>query len=188
MRADNADQRLTRKGHELGCVGQLRYQHFLDKEKKIKEAYNLLNSLQKTASEWGKLGIPISIDSGRKNATELLQRGNISTETLKQMFPAVAQLESEVLENIEAECSYSAIMDRVNKEIRSLKKDKDVKIPLDLDYSNLPFLSSEEREKLSRAKPENLAHASRIPGITPSSLVLLLHYAKKGKFVSNSSN
>ena len=179
LREDNADMRLTKKGRELGLVDDdLWYKH-LDKEKQSKEELKALKirkikpkskeakTLERETGE--KVGVS-------KNHHELLKRPAIKYTNLPGHNK---MLTKNVVDEIEAEIKYAGYVERQKTEITRLQKNENTKIPKTLKYENVIGLSNEVKQKLISAKPQSLARASRLPGITPAALSLLMVHIKK---------
>ena len=174
LRADNADQRLTPLGIELGCVGPERAGAFAAKAQRLKEAKSLLTGRTFTPSELGKIGISISQDGTRRTPFQVLSFPDAKFESVVPLVEGLNRVEPEIREQIEKDALYSNYLARQKSEIEVLKKDEAQKIPLDFVYSELDGLSNEMKTKLSAAQPETLAQAARIDGVTPAALTLIL--------------
>ena len=179
LREDNADMRLTKKGRELGLVDDdLWYKH-LDKEKQSKEELKALKTRKiKPKSKEAKT---LERETGEKvgvskNHHELLKRPAIKYTNLPRHNK---MLTKNVVDEIEAEIKYAGYVERQKTEITRLQKNENTKIPKTLNYENVIGLSNEVKQKLISAKPQSLARASRLPGITPAALSLLMVHIKK---------
>ena len=179
LREDNADMRLTKKGRELGLVDDdLWYKH-LDKEKQSKEELKALKTRKiKPKSKEAKT---LERETGEKvgaskNHHELLKRPAIKYTNLPRHNK---MLTKNVVDEIEAEIKYAGYVERQKTEITRLQKNENTKIPKTLKYENVIGLSNEVKQKLISAKPQSLARASRLPGITPAALSLLMVHIKK---------
>ncbi len=179
LRADNADLRLTRKGYEVGCVSQQRYEMLTNKEQAIQDAEKILHSIQLSCHEWQSLGVPLSLDGSRLTAADLLSKRHVTTTKLKELFPQLNAVQDSILQHIEVEKSYSFAMQRLNKDIADFQKDEKLHLSPSLDYNQFVFLSAEEKEKLNKLKPTTVGQAARISGVTRVSLMLLLKHLSK---------
>jgi tRNA uridine 5-carboxymethylaminomethyl modification enzyme len=179
LREDNADMRLTKKGRELGLVDDdLWYKH-LDKEKQSKEELKALKT--RKIKPKSKEAITLERETGEKvgvskNHHELLKRPAIKYTNLPRHNK---MLTKNVVDEIEAEIKYAGYVERQKTEITRLQKNENTKIPKTLNYENVIGLSNEVKQKLISAKPQSLARASRLPGITPAALSLLMVHIKK---------
>lgn len=182
LRADNADQRLTQKGINIGCVGEFRKGHFNQKIDKLNQTKEKLFSLKMTPNQLMKYGISINKDGKYRDALTLLSYPQISLEKLIEIWPELGQIEGKYLEQVSIDAQYKNYLDRQKADIIAYQKDENLKLPNELDYCVIPGLSSEISEKLSHIKPKTLGQAGRIPGITPASLLILLRYVKKRDF------
>ncbi len=174
LRADNADQRLTPKGLEIGCVGREREGNFLNKINRIKKARELFENQTYTPKTLSQNGISISQDGNRRTLMQVLAFPNVSYKDLFKLEPKLIKIDEETLKQIQKDATYVNYLDRQRKDIDTIKKDERVLIPKDLDYNSIQGLSTELRLKLSRARPKNMLQASNIDGITPAALMLVM--------------
>ncbi len=179
LRADNADQRLTGKGIEVGCVGDIRAQAWSEKMGKLESARNLVSSLSATPSELMAQGLKVKQDGVRRNISDLLAYPDITWCDVAQVWPALDDIESVIREQIECDALYAGYMDRHEADIAAYRKDEALLLPRDLDYGQVGSLSNEVRQKLEAARPETLGAAGRIPGVTPAAVIALLRYVKR---------
>jgi tRNA uridine 5-carboxymethylaminomethyl modification enzyme len=181
LRADNADQRLTQKGMDWGLVGKLRQEAYKTKLEKLNKANGLFNRLTLTPSEARKYGLKLNFDGQRRNAYELLSYPDIEFEQLAAIWPELHTLEAPIADQIQIEAKYAVYLDRQQAAIMACEREEQALIPQDLTYEDFPGLSSELRDKLSRARPQNIGQASRIEGMTPAALSLLLLHIKRSR-------
>ena len=174
LRADNADQRLTPKGLEIGCVGRDREDIFINKINRIKKARELFENQTYTPKTLSQNGISISQDGNRRTLMQVLAFPNVSYKDLFKLEPKLIKIDEETLKQIQKDATYVNYLDRQRKDIDTIKKDERVLIPMDLDYNSIQGLSTELRLKLSRARPKNMLQASNIDGITPAALMLVM--------------
>jgi len=181
LREDNADLRLTRKGYEIGVVEEWKYKKVLEKERMINEVKRALESIalkpnKDTLNRLKSLGIkeinkPVLL-------FELLKRQDFSKEDLKKLNPEFANYPDEILEEVEIEAKYSGYILREKNRVKEFKKWESFRIPEDFDYSLVPSLSKEGRERLIQIKPESIGQAMRISGVRPADIQMLLLYFK----------
>lgn len=181
LRSDNADQRLTPKGLEVGCIGSAREEHYTKKLDKLNSGAQLLKSLNLTPQEAGQKGIKINQDGVRRTAYDLLSYGDISMERLEKVWPELNALDKDISEQLEIEASYAVYLERQDADIKALKKEESKIIPVDFDYDLLSGLSNELKQKLLAALPNNLGQASRVDGMTPAALTLILAHLRKAQ-------
>ena len=174
LRADNADQRLTPKGLEIGCVGRERKDIFINKINRIKKARELFENQTYTPKTLSQNGISISQDGNRRTLMQVLAFPNVSYKDLFKLEPKLINIDEETLKQIQKDATYVNYLDRQRKDIDTIKKDERVLIPMDLDYNSIQGLSTELKLKLSRARPKNMLQASNIDGITPAALMLVM--------------
>ncbi len=179
LRADNADQRLTPIGVAFGVVGKERQEVFAAKLAELEKARALTKKLNLTPPEAEKLGLKVNQNGKRRSVAELLVYPDISMETLKGIWPELAGLSGTVIEQIEADAVYAGYLERQQKDIEMYRRDENLKIPGDFDYSDLAGLSNELSRKLSMVRPTTIAQAARIDGMTPAALTLILGLIKR---------
>ena len=174
LRADNADQRLTPKGLEIGCVGREREDIFINKINRIKKARELFENQTYTPKTLSQNGISISQDGNRRTLMQVLAFPNVSYKDLFKLEPKLIKIDEETLKQIQKDATYVNYLDRQRKDIDTIKKDERVLIPMNLDYNSIQGLSTELKVKLSRTRPKNMLQASNIDGITPAALMLVM--------------
>lgn len=179
LREDNADLRLTQKGYELGCVDSHRYGKFCEKRDAIEKENARLKShwVQKesiAAKQFSeKFKTPIEREY---NLMDLLRRPEVNYADLMQLDLASSDVDTLVAEQVEIQAKYFGYIARQEKEIEKHKYFENAVIPDELDYSKVPSLSAEVRQKLQKIKPKTIGQASRISGVTPAAISLLLVY------------
>lgn len=179
LRADNADQRLTPLGMSLGCVAETRQAAFEAKREALERAKSALKDKVFTPSEANAAGIPVSQDGTRRTAFQLLSFPDTTFDQVAKLVKEVGDTAPEIKEQISRDALYSNYLSRQEAEIAALKKDEAHMIPSDFDFTLLEGLSNELKLKLERARPETIAQASRVDGITPAALTLILARLKK---------
>ena len=181
LRADNADQRLTPKGIEVGCVRKKRQEIFYKKNERIKEGFILIKKNLISPNELRKKGIEINHDGKKRSAFDLLSFKNISFADIYKIWPETKNIETDVVEQIEIESQYAGYLDRQRDDISDFKKEEKLLLPKNLNYKEIGSLSNEIVEKLSAVQPPTLGAASRISGVTPAAIIALLRFVKKQK-------
>ncbi len=181
LRADNADQRLTAKGIALGCVGEKRARMFHVKSAALNEAREFAKSVSVTPKEAGRHGIALNKDGQRRTAFELLSYPNIEISDLARIWPRFAEVAPKIAEQIEIDATYDVYLSRQAADVESYRRDESFALPENLDYACLPGLSNEAKQKLIAHRPRTIGHASRIDGITPAVLTLLVAHVKRDK-------
>lgn len=180
LRADNADQRLTEKGVAVGVVGRARRSAFEVKKQQLDSGRDILRGLSVTPNEAEKLGLKIKQDGVRRTAEVLLGFSSIDFERLRQVWPEeLAVISASVAKQLEIDAMYQGYLDRQEQDITAFRKDEELIIPDDVDFSGIPGLSNEMQEKFKLARPATLGAAARIAGVTPAALTLLLGHVRK---------
>lgn len=184
LRHDNADLRLTEIGHEIGLISDERYQRFLEKKEKVEQEKNRLESIIIKPSEdvqnlIQQLGGSLLKDGVR--ASDLLKRPEMTYELLMQLAPAQEELPADVTEQVEIQIKYAGYIEKSLQQVERMKKMEDKKIPSDIDYNAITGIASEARQKLSQIRPLSVGQASRISGVNPADISILLVYLEQGR-------
>jgi len=179
LRADNADQRLTERGVALGIVGPDRARMFHVKHQGLESGRQLLRSLTLTPAEASKFGWKVNQDGQRRSAWDYLAYPDISIEQIIEAFPEANRLTNADRRQLSIEATYAGYLERQKADVEQLRRDENLAIPVDLDYSTVGGLSNEVRSKLEAVRPVTLGQAARIEGVTPGALVSLLSYVKR---------
>jgi len=174
LRADNADQRLTPMAIELGAVSERRRDAFLWKMDALSAATSRLEAASFTPREARALGAKVSDDGSRRSGIDLLSLPGMSFDLLAESDAGLAAVKPEIRRQIEKDALYANYIARQKREVEALKRDEGQRIPPDFDYHGLNGLTNELTDKLARARPETIAQAGRIEGITPAALTLIL--------------
>jgi len=181
LRSDNADLRLSSIAKDLEILSELRLQNFEKKIQNINKLKVQLSSRSFTPNEADKHGIKISKDGIKRNGLELLRYKGVTFDKLKPIF-GLGDYDQDVIEQIEIDNHYSGYYAKQEDDIEIFKKDENMKIPENIDYSAISGLSNEIRQKLELIRPKTFGQASRIEGITPSAINILLTYSKRYNF------
>jgi tRNA uridine 5-carboxymethylaminomethyl modification enzyme len=180
LRSDNADQRLTHLGIEHGLVGKERESHFATKVAALDRGRKLLDALTITPNEARKNGIAVNADGQRRSAFDLLAYPDVSTEDVTRVWPEIGTIGTPILEQLSIDAQYAVYLDRQKADVAAMRRDEGVNIPDWLDYSVIPGLSAELRQKLTAQKPSTIAQAQAIEGMTPAAATLLLAIIRRG--------
>ena len=187
LRQDNADQRLTRIGYQVGLISEERYQHLLEKERQIDEEVQRLESVNVGSSanvqETLRRYNSTELKSGTTLA-ELLKRPEIKYEYLAEIDPDRPELSKEVTDQVEINLKYDGYIKRQLKQVEQFKKLENKKIPADLDYKEIGSLRAEAVQKLEAYRPLSIGQASRISGVSPADISVILVYLEQRKHVA----
>jgi len=179
LRADNADQRLTPLGLNLGCVGPQRAAMFHVKQSALDAARQEARNLAMTPSEAGRAGLRVTADGQRRDLLHLLAYPDVEFDDLAQVWPQISAWAPAVREQIEIDAAYAGYLDRQAADVAAFRRDEGLSLPTDLDYGSVGGLSNEAREKLAAARPLTLGQAGRIEGVTPGALAALLAHVRR---------
>ena len=179
LRSDNADMRLTEKGYNVGCVGGYRYNLFKQKKAELEKYSEISKELSIKQSLLADYGIEVKQDGTKRTAYNLMGYDNVSRETICSIWPEMKNVSAEVYEQIKIESRYAGYLKRQLNDVEIFKKDENLKIREDVDYTKIGGLSREMVAKLSKVRPSTIGEASRISGVTPAAVTALLGYLKK---------
>ncbi|MET4149611.1 tRNA uridine 5-carboxymethylaminomethyl modification enzyme [Bradyrhizobium sp. RT9b] len=178
LRADNADQRLTEKGIELGCVGSARTQHHRAKMDALNAARALSKSLTITPNEAIKHGLSLNRDGQRRSAFELMAYPDIGWSQVRTIWPELSAIDPVIATHLEIDAKYDVYLERQSADVEAFRRDEGMVLS-DVDYQQVPGLSNEVRAKLEKARPFTLGQAGRIDGMTPAALGILAAYLRR---------
>ncbi|WP_159586934.1 tRNA uridine-5-carboxymethylaminomethyl(34) synthesis enzyme MnmG [Chelativorans xinjiangense] len=181
LRADNADTRLTPLAMEWGVASAERRARFTQVEKALAEARALAQARDMTPNEATRHGIALNHDGIRRSAYDLLSYPDVTLARLTQIWPELGDIPPKTAERLETEARYAVYLERQAADADRLRQDESKAIPSDADFSSVPGLSNELKDKLRRLKPRTLAEAQRIDGMTPAALALILMALRQGE-------
>ena len=179
LRTDNADQRLTEIGRKIGVVSDKRWNFYKKKKGNIIKAYDVLNDLNITPDQGIKMGLNIKKDGVRRSAIKLLAFPDINFSKIIEVWPVLKSIKPEIASQIEIEAQYAVYIERQKNDIHTYRKDSQLKLPRDIDYTLVGSLSNEAKEVLGRVRPESIAQASVLPGITPAAIGAVIIYMRQ---------
>ena len=184
LRQDNADLRLTEIGHDVGLISEERYEHLLEKKEMIKKEIDRLENTTIGASEKVQLFLTENestpLQSG-STLSELLKRPELSYDKLKCIDDDRPVLPADVMEQVNIELKYDGYIKRQMRQVEQFNKLENKRIPDDIDYHMVYSLRKEAEQKLSEIRPASVGQASRISGVSPADISVLLVYLESGK-------
>ena len=178
LRADNADQRLTPLGLRLGLVGSARTAAFGRKVEALDALRARLAALSLTPTEARARGLNVNLDGVRRTALDLLALPEIDLTGLRRIWPEIGENQPSIVGQVEIEARYAAYVRRQEQEVAAFRRDEEAALP-EIDFDAVAGLSNEVREKLKAVRPSSVGQASRIEGMTPAALALLLASARR---------
>jgi tRNA uridine 5-carboxymethylaminomethyl modification enzyme len=179
LRADNADQRLTDRGVELGCVGSERAGAFAAKSAVLEAVRRRAGELTLTPTEAAAAGFKVRADGARRAFPQLLALPGIDFGALARLWPEIESWPDFAREQIEIDAAYVGYLDRQEADAALFRREEDLVLPTDVDYAAMPGLSTEARERLKAIAPRTLGQAARMEGVTAGALSLLLGHARR---------
>jgi len=179
LRADNADQRLTPRGHKIELINNERMRIFSDKMHKISNISSKLDKLSLSPSKAEKSGIKIAKDGVVRSANQILGQKDVYISKLREIWPEIIKYSDEIDEQIEINAHYRGYLVRQKADILAFKRDENLVIPKNIDYDCLSGLSNEVKSKFKVIKPKTMGQALRIDGITPAAVYILLSFVKR---------
>jgi len=187
LRADNADRRLTPIGVDLGCVSEERKRAFEARTEAAEAASRALNRERLTPEEARDIGMEVTRDGVRRSLFELLSRADANVERMISAFPALQSHSRDAIEQAVADAIYAPYLARQTQDVAMLRRDEALPLPAGLRYETMSGLSAELRQKLASIRPQTLAQAGRIEGMTPAALTLLLLKARQADAAAGAS-
>ncbi len=192
LRNDNADMRLTEKGHEIGLISDERYQKFLEKKKAIEMEISRLKQIRIKPSDAVNKFVEAHGDKPLQDgiiAAVFLRRPYVNYQTLLQFIPAPEEeLNNRVIEQIEIRTKYAGYIAKAEAQVAKMKKMEAKAIPEGIDYSAIEGIATEARQKLAKIQPTTIAQASRISGVNPADIAVLDVYIQQGRIAKVESN
>jgi tRNA uridine 5-carboxymethylaminomethyl modification enzyme len=179
LRADNADQRLTRRGMDLGCVGSERGKFFLNRTTALEAARAWAQSVSITPNEADRFGLVLNRDGQRRSAFQLLSYPHVDFATIGRIWPEANVIERRIAEQIETDAKYAVYLARQAEDVERFRRDEALPLSESIDYASIAGLSMELRQKLATVRPRTVGQADRIDGMTPAALALVALHARR---------
>ncbi len=179
LRADNADQRLTDRGLAIGCVGAARADHHRRKMAGLDAARTLARSVSVTPTEAQRHGVAVNRDGQRRTAFDLLAYPHLGLADIARIWPAFGALAPDIAAQLEIDAKYAVYLDRQAADVAAYRRDESLALPDDLDFRQIPGLSSEMKHKFTDFRPRTVGQAGRLDGVTPAALTLLAAHVRR---------
>ena len=179
LRADNADQRLTDRGIEIGVVGTPRQAVWQAKKQQLATATSTLHTATALPRELAVHNLPLPRDGARRSAADMLALEGSSIIGLTALWPVLDSIPAALHAQLEADCRYAGYIERQRADIEALHRDEAISIPADFDYRAVGGLSAEARDVMMRLRPQTIGQANRLPGLTPAAVVAVLRHLKR---------
>ena len=184
LRADNADERLTPLAEKLGIASSERLQRFGGMAQKLDEARALAKSVAWTPNEAARHGLEINKDGVRRSAYELLAHPGVDMAWLSRVEPRFAGLDAKTAERLETEAKYSVYLDRQQADVAQIRHEESRLIPQTIDFSEVPGLSNELKQKMKTRQPRSIADAQRMEGMTPAALAIIVAHVRNAELAA----
>jgi len=184
LRTDNADDRLTPRAIDMGIVSTGRRQRFEARRDKLQRARELALTLAASPTEARRHGLNVNMDGVRRSAYELLAYPSVGLAQLTVVWPELQAIDTKTAEALETEARYAVYLDRQHADAAQIRREEQHAIGQNIDFSCLPGLSIELRQKMNNRRPRTIAEAQRIEGMTPAALSIILAHVRNNEIAA----
>ena len=181
LRVDNADERLTEIGIKAGCVREERARLYKEHQELTYKFRDMLSSLSLTPNQAAASGLALNQDGVKRTGFQLLSYPGLEWEHLAEIWPELKHAPQRIRELLKTDATYAVYMDRQKSDIEIFRKDEDLLLDVNIDYSVIDGLSNELKNRLSMIRPVSIGHAGRVEGMTPAALTVLIAYTRRKK-------
>jgi len=181
LRADNADERLTPMATRLGLASSARQERFAEVSGRLNDAREMAKAKTLTPSEARRHGIEVNMDGIRRSAYDLLAYPEMDVARLAEIWPELRSIDPKAAESLETEARYAVYLDRQMADVAHMRREEQRLIPDDIDFSKLPGLSNELKQKMRERRPRSVAAAERMEGMTPAALAIIVSHIRNAE-------
>lgn len=179
IRSDNADMRLTEKGRAAGVVSDARWSHFMTTRNEIARVTEFMQSRALSPQAWQSHGFSVQSNGVMRSVYDMVRHKGVTLDALKQAIPELAEMDPQIVDRVAIDAIYNLHLRRQEADLRYFHEDESLALDPHIDYHSVEGLSLEVKERLARVRPTSIGAARRMEGMTPTSMISLLKYAKK---------
>jgi len=179
IRSDNADMRLTEKGRAAGVVSDARWSHFITTRDEIARVTKFMKSHVLSPQAWQSHGFTVQSNGVLRSVYDMVRHKGVTLDALKNVIPELADMDPQIVDRVAIDAIYNLHLRRQEADLRFFHEDENLALDPYIDYHSVEGLSLEVKERLAKVRPTSIGAARRMEGMTPTSMISLLRYAKK---------